>query len=189
MVDINIIQKRRSIYPVQFTGETINNDVIWFILNDANNAPSHKNSEPWRFKVYSGDAKISLRKKLELAYQENTPKEKQKTLKLKKISLKTEASSHILVVSQKLFSPPKNPEWEEIASIGCAVQNIYLSCTLRGLGCYWSTPGYIVAKENILNLPDDERCLGLVYIGVPDPQKSRTVKKKSIEDKVHWVVN
>ena len=186
MVDINIIQNRRSIYPAQFTGEAINDDIIWNVLNDANNAPSHKNSEPWRFNVYTGDAKMSLCKKLELAYQENTPKEEQKTLKLKKIGSKTEASSHILVVSQKLFAPAINPKWEEIASIGCAVENIYLSCTLRGLGCYWSTPAYIVAKENILGLPDDERCLGLVYIGVPDPIKRNTVIKKSINDKVRW---
>lgn len=187
MVDINIIQNRRSIYPAQFTGETISNETIWAILADANNAPSHKNSEPWRFKVYTGDAKTHLSAELERAYQENIPQEKQKVLKLKKISSKTKASSHILLVSRKVFSPAINPEWEEIASIGCAVENIYLSCTMRGLGCYWSTPGYIVKKKNILGLTDDEVCLGLVYIGVPKPEKTITAVKQDIKDKVIWI--
>jgi nitroreductase len=181
-----MIQKRRSVYPSQFTEEKINDDIIWEILNDANNAPSHKNSEPWRFRVYAGKSKEVLQKQLENAYQKYVPEESQKAIKLKKIGSKIQASSHIIVVSRKVFSPPINPDWEEIASIGCAIENIYLSCTMRGLGCYWSTPGYVVDKENILDLPSDEVCLGLVYIGVPDQGKSKTVVKQSIEEKVIW---
>lgn len=185
MVD-NIIQKRRSVYPVQYTGEAINDETIWAVLADANSAPSHRNTEPWRFKVYSGQAKEGLSEALTKAYKAHIPIEEQKEIKIKKIGGKTSKSSHILVVSRKLFDPAINPDWEEIASIACAVQNIYLSCTIRGLGCYWSTPKYLVGQKNILGLPDDEYCLGLVYIGVPDAEKTRTVIKQPIEDKVMW---
>ena len=182
----NIILERRSVYPVQFTGEIIHDDIIWEILNDANNAPSHRNTEPWRFQVYTGNALSRLKDQLINAYKDHVPEADQKLIKIKKIEQKTEVSSHVIVISRKLFDPPVNPEWEEIASIGCSVENIYLSCTSRRLGCYWSTPGYLVGKKTILDLPEDEDCLGLVYIGVPDPEKTRQVIKKPLENKVVW---
>ena len=32
------------------------------------------------------------------------------------------------------------PEWEELASVACAVQNMWLSATSYGIGAYWSSP-------------------------------------------------
>ena len=32
------------------------------------------------------------------------------------------------------------PEWEEIAAVSMAVQNMYLTCTANNIGCYWSSP-------------------------------------------------
>ena len=50
------IKHRRSIYPkVYQQGKTIPDEIIWQILENANNAPNHKQSEPSRFKVFSGE--------------------------------------------------------------------------------------------------------------------------------------
>ncbi len=35
-------------------GKTIPDDIIWQLLENANWAPSHKKSEPWRFTVFTG---------------------------------------------------------------------------------------------------------------------------------------
>lgn len=182
----NIFESRRSIFPVQYTGEKVSDTIIWDILKDANCAPSHRNSEPWRFQVYTDKAKTALAPSLELLYDKHTPIEQQKAIKRNKISKKLQLSSHIIVISMKVFDPPINPEWEEVASIGCAIQNIYLSCTSKKLGCYWSSPSYLVAKESALGLPSDEVCLGLVYIGIPKSDLVLEKAKGPIEEKVTW---
>jgi nitroreductase len=42
-----ILRARRSVYPTQFTGEIIADDIIEEILLNANYAPSHKLTRPW----------------------------------------------------------------------------------------------------------------------------------------------
>jgi nitroreductase len=60
------------------------------------------------------------------------------------------------------------PEFEEIAATAMAVQNIwlYLASTEK-YGGYWSTPGYALGEDfsAFLHLSEDERCLGLFYVG------------------------
>ena len=52
----DVIKYRRSIYPKEYQqGKTIPDEIIWQILENANHAPNHKQTEPWRFKVFSGE--------------------------------------------------------------------------------------------------------------------------------------
>ena len=53
---VETIQNRRSIFPKQMSGEQVPQEVIDKMLELANWAPTHRHTEPWRFKVYSGDA-------------------------------------------------------------------------------------------------------------------------------------
>ena len=50
-----LIRHRRSIYPAQYSGEIIDRKIIEEILENANWAPTHKISEPWRFTVFTGE--------------------------------------------------------------------------------------------------------------------------------------
>ena len=43
----NILRKRRSVFPVQFNGEIIDDLIIKEILINANTAPNHKITQPW----------------------------------------------------------------------------------------------------------------------------------------------
>ena len=48
-----VIKNRRSIYPYQYEkGKVIPDNIIWQILENANRAPTHKQTEPWRFTVF-----------------------------------------------------------------------------------------------------------------------------------------
>ena len=179
--------KRRSIFPAQYTGEIIENSIIKAILEDANNAPSHKNTEPWRFKVYAGESKQELGNTLASAYEKYTPDDKFSSFKQQKIHKKLVNTSHIIGINMLRHEASGLPEWEEIAAVACAVQNIYLSCTLKNLGCYWSTPKYICEHPEVLNLSKDEKCLGLVYVGVPKDNIEFTVEKGDVSEKIEWV--
>ncbi|MBK8192224.1 MAG: nitroreductase family protein [Lewinellaceae bacterium] len=48
------------------------------------------------------------------------------------------------------------PEFEEIASVAMAVQNMWLTCTELGLGCYWSSPKAALEASEFLQLQANE---------------------------------
>ena len=51
------IKKRRSVYPHQFSEEKIDDEAIQKLLETANWAPTHRKTEPWRFKILTGESK------------------------------------------------------------------------------------------------------------------------------------
>ena len=56
----SIIQSRKSIYPNEFNGKIIEEDVIIQLLENANCAPTHKMTQPWIFKIFCNDSKKKL---------------------------------------------------------------------------------------------------------------------------------
>ena len=174
----SIIQSRRSIFPNEFNGKMINEDVIMQILENANYAPTHKLTQPWRFKVFCNDSK----KKLLNEIIKNKEVSENKKNKLKN---NFDKSSHIICICMK-----KNkdllPEWEEIAATSMAVQNLWISCVNSNIGGYWSTPKYISKLRNFLSLNKDEICLGLFYLGIHNCKNVRKIPRKNISEKIQW---
>lgn len=76
------IENRRAIYPKQMSGEKVSIDIIHKMLEFANWAPTHKRTEPWRFKVFSETAMIELLDKCKELYVKQTPFDKFSSIKL-----------------------------------------------------------------------------------------------------------
>ena len=55
-----VIRNRKSIYPKDYSGEEIPDQVIKEILLNANYAPTHRLTQPWFFKVYKNESKQKL---------------------------------------------------------------------------------------------------------------------------------
>jgi hypothetical protein len=52
----DLIRTRRSVFTQQFEpGKIIPDEIIWQALENANWAPNHKFTEPWRFTVFTGN--------------------------------------------------------------------------------------------------------------------------------------
>lgn len=160
------IQTRRSLFPKQMSGEMVPSEVIERMLDLANWAPTHRNTEPWRFKVYSGNAMNKLLDCCKECYVRETPSHTFNSMKVEKIERCKEQVSHIIVICMKRNDIV--PEFEEIAATAMAVQNmwLYLASTDKH-GGYWSTPSYALGThfKKYLNLEENERCLGLFYVG------------------------
>ncbi|HMZ24941.1 MAG TPA: nitroreductase family protein, partial [Saprospiraceae bacterium] len=77
------------------------------------------------------------------------------------------------------------PEWEEIASTATAVENMWLMATALGIGSYWSTPGIINHLQPFLSLSDNQKCIGLFYMGYTDVELPAS-KREDISTKVQW---
>jgi len=80
------------------------------------------------------------------------------------------------------------PEFEEIAAVSCAVQNMWLSCWAYGIGAYWSSPFSIIQAREFLDLKQGQRCLGLFYMGNFDKDRyDLKSKRASLGSVVEWI--
>jgi nitroreductase len=184
----DIIQNRRSIFPKSYNqNREIPTDLILQILENANAAPSHKLTEPFRADILRGPSRQALANFLLTDYLENTPIEAQSEMKIKKMQENPLLSNVIIALKMKRH-PDLVPEWEEIAAVAMAVQNMWLTCASLGIGAYWSSPASMVSRgANFLKLADNEQCLGLFYMGYPKTDVPFPAPKRTpIADKITW---
>lgn len=180
-----IIKRRRSIFPVSYTEREIPVELIRQILESANYAPTHKLTEPWRFTVFRNEGKMKLGAELARLYKATMPEDKFLQKKYDSILEKAKQANCIITLNAALHTD-KIPEWEELAALACAVQNMALTAEALNIGAYWSSPGMITDLKGFLNLNDQEKCFGLFYMGYHN-EVPRAAKRTPIEDKVKWV--
>lgn len=181
-----LIRKRRSIFPNTYNNQPISREIIEEILENANWAPTHRHTEPWRFKVFMGDSLARLGQYLADWYKENTLAESFSEQKYKKNLQNAQLSGCVIAICMERDAEERIPEWEELAAVACAVQNMWLTCTAHGIGSYWSTPRAALEGDEFLNLNGRERCLGLFYMGYHDLPELPG-KRTPITDKTVWV--
>jgi len=178
------IVKRRAVFPVQYNGKPIPKALIEKVLETANWAPTHKKTEPWRFKVLQGQSKADLGAFLAKKYQEN--ESKPKAFKIKKLTENPQKAAALIAICMQRDPKESVPEWEEIAAVAMAVQNMWLMCTSLEIGCYWSSPGLIKFMDEFFELNPGEKCLGFFYMGYYDAELV-TGDRTPIEDKISWL--
>lgn len=158
-----IIENRRSVFPKDYTGEEIPQEILDEILSSAQFAPNHKKTKPWRFKVFKAEEKQNLAKEIQRIYKETTPEHL--FLEKKYLDFEDKISKSNVLISISVNFSGLLPEWEEIAATAMAVQNMYLTCHANEIGCYWSSHNIINHLGNFLNLEENQRCIGLFYLG------------------------
>jgi nitroreductase len=184
-----LIKSRRTIYPEQFSDRKVHREQIELLLNNAQWAPNHGNTQPWRFHVFMDESRQRLSDFLAKTYLEITPKESQNDMKLAKLLARPLKSSVVIAICMERQPEEKIPEIEEIEAVACAIQNLHLSCTAYGLGGFWSTPKLIYSTQMnaFLNLGEKDKCLGLFYIGYPAIEWP-TAHRKPLEYTTKWFV-
>ena len=183
-----LIKTRRTIYPEQFSDRKVHKEQIEVILNNAQWAPTHGNTQPWRFHVFADQGLQTLSSFLGESYLELTTKEDQNDSKLAKLIRRPLLSSVVIAVSMKRQPEEKILEQEEIEAVACSIQNMHLTCTAYGLGGFWSTPKLIYSeKMNVfLGLEQKDKCLGLFYIGYPSIEWP-SAHRKPLEYNTTWI--
>ena len=178
-----ILRERRSVFPIQFNGEIVDDSIIKEILFNANTAPTHKVTQPWLYKIFSSSSKLDLANEVvKLKFGNEVPKNEKENI-IKKFNL----TSHVICICLDRSDESLIPEWEEIAAVSMSVQNMWLTCTANNLGCYWSSPKIISKLDSFLKLENNQRCLGLFYIGKYADLPKRSLKKKDINEKTEWI--
>jgi len=182
-----IINKRQSTFPKDYVDKPIDESIIRQILENANKAPTHKLTEPWRFKVLRGEAKTRFGEFLQKKYKEIMDPEKEfLQKKYDSLKIKPQQAACVILVSMQRDEAERIPEWEEIAAVACAIQNMYLTCTAYDIGCYWSSPKLMQYFEEFIPFNSGEKCLGIFYMGYCDKETLRT-KRKPVDLKTEWI--
>ncbi len=182
-----LIRSRRSTKPRCFNGKRIEDNLVWQILENANWAPTHGLTQPWRFKVFTN---LSLNKLADFQanlYKKLTPEQNFKTEKFERMKTNILKSSHVIVICMQRQISEKIPEIEEIEAVACSVQNMALTATAYGICSFWGSGGVTYTQElkEFLGLSEKDRCLGYLYLGYSDNPSTHS-RRDPIQKKVEW---
>ena len=183
-----LIRDRRTIGPEKYSSRRVHREVVEEILRNATWAPTHGMTQPWRFKVFIGDGVKRIADKMPLWYKDYVVEEKFSQKKYDKLVARGGKCSVIIAVTMVADPNGRIPEIEEVQAVACAVQNMYLTCSAHGIGAKYSTPGYLYtdAVKEFLNLVENERCLGLFYLGYPEGDWPKS-HRKPLEYVTEWI--
>jgi nitroreductase len=186
-----LVRERRSVFPAHYTGESIDEAIVRDILTHATWAPTHKRTEPWRFTVFMKDGLTRLAEMQAACYRKVTEADGSfREERYKGLQTKPFQSACIIAIGMKRDKKKSVPEVEEIGAVFCAVENMYLSATAHGLGCYLSTGGitYFEEAKPLFGLEPEDRLIGFFHLGVPKEWPSPK-ERKPLEEVTRWVYN
>jgi nitroreductase len=184
-----LIRQRRSVYPKQYDKGRVDDSTVRQMLENACWAPTHKLTQPWRFVVFTGEGLKKLAEFQSECYKQVTQRDgtfkEEKYRSLQETPLQC---SHIIAIGMHRDDKRGVPEIEEVGAVFCAVQNMYLTATAYGVGCYLSTGGITFFEEAkpFFDLRPEDKLLGFFFIGkimTPSPDSRRT----PLEQHLKWV--
>lgn len=181
------IQNRRSLPPQRMKPDPIDDAILDSLFEAANWAPTHKLTEPWRFRVFAEAGRDRLAHALGESYRATIGER----FDARKFTKTVTRPVNVPVVMAIIMAPgikANLPEFEEILAVGCAMQNFHLAAHAMGIGCFWSTPKYLdhPPLREFLGLENRERCLGFYYLGYP-ADTWPVSKRRPVTDKIQWV--
>lgn len=178
-----LIKSRRSVFCNDMDPEvSVPQEYIEGMLEAANWAPSHGRSNPWHFVVFTDASKIHELKQISLSCIQNA----KGTTYVSKFqsdfdeNVRWMRAKALIAIVMKRCSPQqrRNPEWEEIAACGCAVQNMHLYVTsLPNICGYWSSWYESARKASamkiFLGVSEDDQILGFFIVGASISKRTR----------------
>jgi nitroreductase len=181
---LDIIKSRRTIGATQ--DKDVSEDAINLMLEAGTWAPNHKKTEPWKFRVFTGDSRVRLGDEMERIMKQKTGHLREeealkKTTKAKKGPLRAP-----VIIAVAVSPSGKVPEIEEISAVAAGIQNMLLVAEEQGLATIWRTGEIVYQTElnDFLSLEEDDKLLGLIYVG--HPNKEASSKRIPYQDKTIW---
>lgn len=187
-----IIRGRRSMFIAQFKeNDPIEDSIIEELLENANWAPTHKLTQPWRFIVYTGAGLKTFGTYQAEMYKMRAEKNGTPFLEAtyQKFIENPQKASHMIAIIMKRTESSGLPVMEEIAAVAMAVHNMHLTACAHGLAAYWGTGGptfWQEAREDF-GLEGEDMLMGFFHLGKPATDNWPVGKRESMREKVGWI--
>lgn len=183
---LTALKNRRSIGRV--SDEEPPESLIRTMLEAATWAPNHHLTEPWRFFVLRGDARVRLGQAMGEAAARREEDPERMELARERMAGKPLRAPYLIAVATEPDSREKVFEIEEIAATAAATQNMLLAAEALGLGAIWRTgwATYTDEVREFLGLSDRATVLGFVYVGYTSNPASARVRRP-VDEVTHWM--
>ena len=177
-----VIQSRRSMGLSRLKPDAVDPSLIRRMLEAADWAPSHGDTEPWRFTVFAGDGRDRLAALFEAADGQAGARKR------------AFAAPVWIAIG---MDPGRREdgtllmtEDEELMAVACAVQNLHLMASALGLAGMWHSKGSSAhpAVARGLGLEPPARLLGFFMCGWPATDWL-TSARRPLSEKVRWIEN
>ena len=183
---LTALKNRRSVSKV--SDEEPPEALIRAMLEAATWAPNHFMTEPWRFFVLRGDARVRLGKAMGEAAAHREPDPEKAEVARAKMETKALRAPYVIAVAMEPDQREKVFEIEEIAATAAATQNMLLAAEALGLGAIWRT-GWVTYTEQVrefFGLSERAQMLGFVYTGYTSLPAEPCVRKP-VDDVTRWM--
>jgi nitroreductase len=164
---LELLKTRRSVKPMEMIGAPPSDAEIDTLLTIASRVPDHGKLTPWRFIVFTGDARLAAGDIIADAFRANRADATPEQVAFERQRL-ARAPLVIAVVS-RAAPHVKIPEWEQQLSAGAAAMNLVNAAHAMGYAASWITEWYAYDRRvlDALGLSANERIAGFVHIGTP----------------------
>lgn len=165
-------------------------DLIERLLEAAIRAPNHFRTQPWRFFVVAGAARVELGQVMarSLGSRLQDPDDPAVRAQLEREAAKPLRAPVIVVVAVEPSKDPRVVEIEEVEAGAAAVENLLLAAHALGLGAQWRTgeAAYDPEVKRFLGLSASTHLIGFVYLGYPDSEGRPSGREPSAA-KTEWL--
>ncbi|MBS0029262.1 nitroreductase family protein [Chitinophaga sp. 22321] len=184
----DIIRRRRSVFADDYLDVPVPEAVIREILTNATWAPTYKMTQPWRFIVLQESQRAPFGEYLASYYRERLSAAEWTHSRHERARRYPLKAPCIIVIIMQRNRKIDIKEWEEMAAVCCAVQNMALTCEAYDIGAYWDSCDACVAYARENWLVENEQCLGFFYMGYYDRRNYCSTKKRTaIDKKTTWL--
>jgi nitroreductase len=179
------IAARRSIRS--FTDRAITREDLEPLFHDANLAPNHRLTQPWRFYVLGPEARAGYGLALGNRKAKKATDEAQAE-KMRKDTSDSHRAWPCMVIMAMTLNENAEIREEDYAATMMAVENFCLSAVAHGLGTHIRT-GAIMddpAARAAVGVPEGERIVAVLTVGEPAEQPPAKTRRPA-EELTHWV--
>lgn len=166
------IQTRTSVKV--FAERDVSREWVERCLQAAIWAPNHRLTEPWRFRVLTGDGREKLAQAVreDLAGSADGPEQADERAQRERKKI---LSAPVLIAVYSIHGENPTVTRENFAASAAAVQNLLLQAHSLGLGAVWRTAEYFSSGRNVrefLQAPPESDFVASVYLGFPDQRET-----------------
>ena len=158
-----------------FLSDPIAPEILTRLLEAAHHAPSVGFMQPWRFiRISCPDMRISIHDLVEQERISTAKALREREDEFMKLKVEGIMECGVVLVAalcgqrdQYIFGRHTLPEMD-LASLACAIQNMWLAARAEGLGLGWVSMFEPEAIKTLLNMPEDSHPVAILCLGHVD---------------------